>query len=168
MVPSGATTFMPYSLAGAARSTSASTSRSSRPRIRVVSGLRYSEQGLSRGNLARSSSSTSAPARASSRAVAEPAGPAPTTMASNRLTRGSAKQHPAEHDRSAGQSRRQIHTVVVQPSPTFDEHDRFVAHGAAALGPRGAGRTLKQPLDGGAKQRIDDHAGRPRDYHESG
>src|SRR5207244_6430699 len=51
-------------------------------RVGVVAGLRYSEQALRRGKRARSSSRTDAPARASSSAVAEPAGPPPTTMTS--------------------------------------------------------------------------------------
>src|SRR2546427_466315 len=85
--PLGATTFIPYTLAWGARSTASSTP-SSRPRIAVVAGLRYSEQGLWRGKRARSSSNTRAPPRESSRAVAAPAGPAPTTIASQRsLTR---------------------------------------------------------------------------------
>src|SRR5207302_6694703 len=47
-----------------------------------VSGLVYSPQALSRGKVARSTISTSNPARARSAAVADPAGPPPTTTAS--------------------------------------------------------------------------------------
>src|SRR5436305_14925491 len=47
-----------------------------------VSGLVYSPQGLSRGNADRSRSSTEKPSLASKAEKAEPAGPAPTTMAS--------------------------------------------------------------------------------------
>src|SRR5467141_898053 len=119
-----------------------------RPRIRIVSGLRYSEHGLSRGNRARSSSNTSAPARASSSAVADPAGPAPTTTASSRLTRRSVEQSPADRDRRPGERRRQIHAVVVQPSPALDEHDRLVTHRSTAFCPAGAGGALEYALRG--------------------
>ena len=63
-----------------ARSSTSSASISCR--IRDACGLRYSEQGLSRGNDARSSSNTSQPARARKNAVVEPAGPPPTTITS--------------------------------------------------------------------------------------
>src|SRR6266542_3488568 len=82
--PLGATTFMPVNCAGAAAATACNTSLPRRSSTRVDSGLRYSEHGFSRGNRARSSSRTRVPARASSNAVADPAGPAPTTTTSQR------------------------------------------------------------------------------------
>src|SRR6266566_2043070 len=82
--PQGATTFIPYSLACAAPSTASRMPPPSRSRISVVAGLKYSEHALSRGKRARSMSRTEAPARASSKAVVAPAGPAPTTTTSQR------------------------------------------------------------------------------------
>src|SRR5207247_698985 len=79
VAPQGATTFIPYSLACAAPSTASRMPPPSRSRISVVAGLKYSEHALSRGKRARSMSRTDAPARASSKAVVAPAGPAPTT-----------------------------------------------------------------------------------------
>src|SRR4051794_27438333 len=64
-----------------ARTQSPSPSRSSSPMARGVS---PSPQVLSRGNTAASASTTSSPARAAHAAVAEPAGPAPTTSTSVR------------------------------------------------------------------------------------
>src|ERR1700680_2383692 len=51
-------------------------------RILDACGLRYSAQILSRGNVARSTTSTSTPSFASAHAVAAPAGPPPPTMTS--------------------------------------------------------------------------------------
>src|SRR5438876_4088388 len=51
-------------------------------RMRDACGLRYSAHTLSRGNLARSRTSTSTPSRPSAQAVEAPAGPPPTTMTS--------------------------------------------------------------------------------------
>src|SRR5437762_2410551 len=84
VAPQGATTFIPYSLACAAPSTASRMPPPSRSRISVVAGLKYSEHALSRGKRARSMSRTEAPARASSKAVVAPAGPAPTTTTSQR------------------------------------------------------------------------------------
>src|SRR5262247_436067 len=64
----------------AAASTSLSTPR--RSRIRADSGERYSPQIFGRGNAALSSSSTDQPRSARKMAVALPAGPPPTTIAS--------------------------------------------------------------------------------------
>src|SRR5437867_4494583 len=69
--PQGATTFIPYNLACAEPSTASRIPPPSRCRISVVAGLRYSEHALSRGNRARSTRSTDAPARASSKARSE-------------------------------------------------------------------------------------------------
>src|SRR5512144_1321021 len=119
-VPSGLTTRMPYNRPGAARSMSATNDGSRRASSGVAAGLRYSEHGLSRGKRARSSSSTLAPARAASNAVAEPAGPAPTTMTSQSALRSasgagdqSRRAQPGEQraDERAGH----VHQVVVQP-----------------------------------------------------
>src|SRR5437667_85727 len=82
--PQGATTFIPYSLACAAPSTASRMPPPTRSKISVVAGLKYSEHALSRGKRARSMSRTEAPARASSKAVVAPAGPAPTTTTSQR------------------------------------------------------------------------------------
>src|SRR5687768_9345481 len=57
-----------------------------RRRMATAAGFRNSPHGLSRGNAAWSSSSTSLPRRARSSAVTLPAGPAPTTMTSALLT----------------------------------------------------------------------------------
>ena len=62
-----------------ARSQSPSPSRSSSP---IARGVRPSPQVLSRGKTAASVSSTSIPSRATQAAVADPAGPAPTTRTS--------------------------------------------------------------------------------------
>src|SRR3989475_12326822 len=70
--PLGATTFIPYTLAWGARSTASSTP-SSRPRIAVVAGLRYSEQGLWRGGGGRSARDPPPPPRGRSRGGAAPA-----------------------------------------------------------------------------------------------
>src|SRR5438093_1201251 len=112
-----------------------------RARIGVVPGLRYSEQGLSRGNRPRSSSRTDAPARARSSAVVAPAGPAPTTTTSQRSVttapRSGRRAVRAEHGRGrADERRREVHAVVVHPSPTPRESHRLVAHARAALEPR--------------------------------
>lgn len=58
--------------------------------MRDAWGLRYSAQGLSRGNRSRSMMTTFAPALASANAVAAPAGPPPATMTSASLTPGRA------------------------------------------------------------------------------
>src|SRR2546427_1617519 len=139
--PQGATTFIPYSLACAAPSTAARISPPSRSSISVVAGLRYSEHALSRGNRARSTSSTDAPERASSKAVVAPAGPAPTTTAAQRSvttwSRSGRRSVPAEHGRGcADERRREVHAVVVEPSPTPRESYRLVAHRIVALEPR--------------------------------
>src|SRR5947208_2192953 len=121
--------------------------RPSRRRISVVAGLRYSEHALSRGNRARSTSSTDAPARASSKAVVAPAGPAPTTTTSQRLvttsSRSGRRNVRAEHGRGGSDERRgEVHAVVVEPSPTSRQSHRLVTHGIPALEPRVAGGTL--------------------------
>src|SRR5688500_18120023 len=61
---------------------SSDASTPSRSSTRSASGLMNSEQGLSRGKAARSTTVTRIPARASSAAVALPAGPAPATSTS--------------------------------------------------------------------------------------
>src|SRR5947208_16546404 len=145
--PQGATTFIPYNLACAEPYTASRIPPPSRCRISVVAGLRYSEHALSRGNRARSTSSTDAPARASSKAVVAPAGPAPTTTTSQRLVttspRSGRRNVRAEHGRGrADGGRRRITAVVVEPSPTLRESYRLVAHRMAALEPRVACGTL--------------------------
>src|SRR5437868_1307198 len=80
IIPLGARQLIPARCAGLLRSISSSTPMSDR--ILDACGLRYSAQILSRGNLARSSTSTSAPSRVSAQAVAAPAGPPPTTTTS--------------------------------------------------------------------------------------
>src|SRR6266850_6346327 len=166
--PQGATTFIPYSLACAAPSTVARISPPSRSSISVVAGLRYSEHALSRGNRARSMSSTDAPARASSIAVVAPAGPAPTTTASQRSVtaspRSGRRSVRAKHGRGrADQRRREVHAVVVEPSPTPRESYRLVAHGIAALEPRVTCGTLVFGLQRRAQDRVREHA-----YHSGG
>src|SRR6266550_2617552 len=161
--PQGATTFIPYSLACAAPSTASRISPPSRSRISVVAGLRYSEQALSRGKRARSTSSTDAPARASSKAVVAPAGPAPTTTTSQRSVTTAPRSAPghvrAEHGRG-DERRREVHAVVVEPSPTPREPYRLVAHGIAALEPRVACGTLVLALQRRAQERVREHARR--------
>ena len=78
--PYGPTTVVPSTGHPPAASSSPNTPK--RSSHRSVSGLMYSAQGLSRGNRARSMSTTRRPASASHVAVAEPAGPAPTTSTS--------------------------------------------------------------------------------------
>src|SRR5450759_878461 len=80
MWPLGARILIPARCPGLVRSISSSTFMSER--ILDACGLRYSAQILSRGNFARSRTSTSTPSRASAHAVAAPAGPPPTTMTS--------------------------------------------------------------------------------------
>src|SRR2546426_8987114 len=165
--PQGATTFIPYSLACAAPSTAARISPPSRSSISVVAGLRYSEQALSRGNRARSTSSTDAPERASSKAVVAPAGPAPTTTASQRSvttwSRSGRRSVRAEHGRGcADERRREVHAVVVEPSPTPRESYRVVADRIAALEPRVTGGTLVLALQRGAQGRGREHTDHAR------
>src|SRR5436309_5781555 len=160
--PQGATTFIPYSFACAAPSTASRMSPPSRSRISVVAGLRYSEHALSRGNRARSTSSTDAPARASSMAVVAPAGPAPTTTTSQRSVttspRSGRRNVRAEHGRGrADERRREVHGVVVHPSPTPRESHRLVAHARAALEPRVTRGTLILALQRRPKDRIREH-----------
>src|SRR5436305_1762821 len=93
-----------------------------RARMGVVPGLRYSEQGLSRGNRPRSSSRTDAPARARSSAVVAPAGPAPTTTTSQRSVttapRSGRRAVRAEHGRGrADERRREVDAAVGQYLP---------------------------------------------------
>src|SRR5882724_7531874 len=161
--PQGATTFIPYNLACAAPSTAARTPPPSRSSISVVAGLRYSEHALSRGNRARSTSSTDAPARASSNALVAPAGPAPTTTASQRSVttspRSGRRSVRAEHGRGrADDRRREVHAVVVEPSPTPREPYRLVAHRIAAFEPRITRGTLVLALQRGAQDRVHQHA----------
>src|SRR5438093_1026972 len=160
--PQGATTFIPYSFACAAPSTASRMSPPSRSRIPVVAGLRYSEQALSRGKRARSMSSTDAPARASSKAVVAPAGPAPTTTTSQRSVTTAPRSAPrhvrAEHGRGrADERRREVHAVVVEPSPTPREPYRLVADGIAALEPRVARGTLVLALQRRAQEGVREH-----------
>src|SRR5439155_1436172 len=89
-------------------------------------------------------SRTSAPARASSKAVVAPAGPAPTTTTSQRLvttsSRSGRRNVRAEHGRGGSDERRgEVHAVVVEPSPTSRQSHRLVTHGIPALEPRVAG-----------------------------
>src|SRR6185436_18193348 len=65
-------------------------------RMRDACGLIYSEQGLSRGNRARSSTTTSMPARARTNAVEAPAGPPPTitTWARDPVMRARSRKNP--------------------------------------------------------------------------
>src|SRR5947208_6776173 len=161
--PQGATTFIPYSFACAAPSTASRMSPPSRSRIPVVAGLRYSEHALSRGNRARSTSSTDAPARASSMAVVAPAGPAPTTTTSQRSVttspRSGRRNVRAEHGRGrADERRREIHAVVVEPSPTLRESYQLVADRIAALEPRVARGTLVLALQRRAQEGVREHA----------
>src|SRR5438093_322457 len=161
--PQGATTFIPYSFACAAPSTASRMSPPSRSRISVVAGLRYSEHALSRGNRARSTSSTDAPARASSKAVVAPAGPAPTTTTSQRSVttspRSGRRNVRAEHGRGrADERRREIHAVVVEPSPTLRESYQLVADRIAALEPRVARGTLVLALQRRAQEGVREHA----------
>ena len=86
--PRAAVTEVPAS--GTAPASSSAPTTPSRSRIRTASGLMYSEQALSRGNEARSTSTTEWPAAASRSAVALPAGPAPTTSTSARAISGQA------------------------------------------------------------------------------
>src|SRR5882724_12906963 len=161
--PQGATTFIPYNLACAAPSTAARTPPPSRSSISVVAGLRYSEHALSRGNRARSTSSTDAPARASSNALVAPAGPAPTTTASQRSVttspRSGRRSVRAEYGRGrADERRREVHAVVVEPSPTPRESYRLVAHRSAALEPRVTRGTLVFTLQRRAQDGVREHA----------
>src|SRR5881397_1920706 len=133
-----------------------------RAKIGVVPGLRYSEQGLSRGNRPRSSSRTDAPARARSRAVVAPAGPAPTTTTSQRSVttapRSGRRAVRAEHGRGrADESRREVHAIVVEPSPTGRESYRLVAHRRAALEPRVTCGTLILALQRRTQDRVREH-----------
>src|SRR5260370_4974286 len=170
-VPAGATTFIPKSFAWLTPSTASSRFPPSRSRISVVAGLRYSEQGLSRGNGARSTSNTDTPARASNSAVVAPAGPAPTTPTSHTFITWPARARPwfwsarlapremraqCRHGRPT-HGRRQIHAVVVQPSPAPRQPHRLVTHGAAALKARIARGTFKPGLRARSEQRVGEH-----------
>src|SRR2546427_442805 len=171
--PQGATTFMPYSLACAAPSTASRISLPSRSRISVVAGLRYSEHALWRGKRARSTSGPAAPARASSNAAVAPAGPAPTTTTSQRLVTTaprSVRRHVrAEHGRGrADERRREVHAVVVEPSPTPREPYRLVTHGTAALQPPVAGGTLVRALQRCRPARAGDAPRLPRPTSPAG
>src|SRR5216684_2247829 len=172
-VPSGATTFIPESFAWGTPSTASSRFPPRRSRISVVKGLKYSAHGLSRGNRVRSTSTTDNPARASSSAVVAPAGPAPTTptsqpfltwLAGGRPGFRSARLAPHEvraqcrHGRPT-HGRRQIHAVVVQPSPAPRQPHRLVTHGGAALKARIARRTFKPALRARSEQRVGEHSG---------
>src|SRR5438128_6221835 len=162
--PPGATTFIPYSLACAEPSTASTTPPPSRSRISVVAGLKYSEHALSRGNRARSMSSTEAPARASSNAVVAPAGPAPTTTTSQRsvtkASRSGRRTMRSQHgDGRTHQRRREVHTVVVEPSPTTGKPHGLVAHCLAALEARIACGTFILPLERRAEDGVCEHAG---------
>src|SRR2546422_3687424 len=137
-----------------------------RARMGVMPGLRYSEQGLSRGNRPRSSSRTDAPARARSSAVVAPAGPAPTTTTSQRSVttapRSGRRAVRAEHGcRRADERRREVHAVVVEPSPTARESYRLVAHPRAALEPRGTCGTLILALQRRTQDRVREHTPTP-------
>src|SRR5881628_2227241 len=142
-----------------------------RSRMGVVPGLRYSEQGLSRGNRPRSSSRTDTPARASSSAVVAPAGPAPPTTTSHRcVTRsprlGARDVRTDEGRRRADECRDEVHPVVVQPSPSVGEPDRLVTYRIPALEARVASGTLVLTLQRGAEQRVGEHAGEAGAHHE--
>ena len=76
VAPFGACTRIPVSCAAPELSTASSAPISAR--MRDACGLMYSEHGLSRGKRARSSTSTSSPARAMKYAADDPAGPPPT------------------------------------------------------------------------------------------
>ena len=86
---------------GDERASKSSTSPSRR-RHASVPGFRVSPHSLSRGNRARSSSSTRAPPRASTVAATLPAGPAPQTMTSNIILRGASPRRTPLHVRSRG------------------------------------------------------------------
>src|SRR5438046_1410432 len=160
--PQGATTFIPYNLACAEPSTASRIPPPSRCRISVVAGLRYSEHALSRGNRARSTSSTDAPARASSKAVVAPAGPAPTTTTSQRLvttsSRSGRRNVRAEHGPAAQRSQRSDtpRRAAGHPPPGGDEARRKRREGPDFGGPRvrggsrdGAGGTRPRAEQGG-------------------
>src|SRR5690348_9025188 len=143
---------MPYNRPGAARSIAGIRSGSSRESRGVAAGLRYSEQGLSRGKRARSSNSTRAPPRASCSATDEPAGPPPTTTASQRkprvIARSMGQQLPADSgdDRSDGAAR-EIDDVVVQPWHSAREPERRVT-GPGVLADRVTDWAGVTPLQG--------------------
>src|ERR1041385_8023658 len=135
-----------------------------RSRMGVVPGLRYSEQGLSRGNRLRSRSRTDAPARARSSAVVAPAGPAPAPTTSQRVLMrswrlGMGRPRGDHGDRGADERRGEIDAVVVQPFPAPGEPHRLVADGRPALEARVACGTLVLPLPRGAGPRG---GGQPR------
>jgi hypothetical protein len=131
--PSGARTRMPRSQAPAP-SSSGSTPMSCR--IRVACGLRHSAHGLARGKVARSSTATRAPARASRNAVLAPAGPPPTTTASSEATATALLHQAAGEDsqRRAGSRRERVHGVVVHPWNPAPERRRRAAMVPATLG----------------------------------
>ena len=81
-----------------------------RSRARCASGMRPSPQTLSRGNACASTRTTSRPARASNCAAAAPAGPAPTTIASQRSGRRSRSRFMRDGGRVAARS-------VARPGP---------------------------------------------------
>src|SRR5438067_3397652 len=125
----------------------------------VVAGLKYSEQGLSRGKRARSSSKTAAPPRARRRAVVAPAGPPPTTIASHRVTLVSLVPRSERGDGRSDQRRGQVHAVVVEPSPASGESYRLVTHPVSTLEPRVARRALVLRLYRRFEQRVAQHSG---------
>src|SRR5438094_2370071 len=136
----------------------------SRSRIAVVAGLRYSEQGLSRGNRARSRTNTRAPARASNSALVAPAGPAPTTTASQpsfmRAPRRSVRYvRPDCGDGRAYERGREVHRVVVEPSPSRREPYRLVTDGIPALESRVTRGALVLALERRAEQGVGKHPG---------
>src|SRR3989442_1571730 len=59
--------------------------------------------------------------------------------------------------RRADESRRQVHRVVVEPSPAPRETYRLVAYRIPALEPRSAGRALVFALSGRAEHGVGEH-----------
>src|SRR4030081_1684934 len=154
--PFGARTVIPARCAAPARSTASSAPIACRSRD--ACGLRYSAHGFGRGKLARSSTSTRTPARASANAVNAPAGPPPTTTTSRtglndaRLTlrRLDGDQRRGYH--GAHERREEVDHVVVHPGLPAGEARGRAAAMHAPLGGQCARLAPPQLLQGGAEQ----------------
>src|SRR5689334_7449912 len=125
--------------------------------MRTASGLMYSEQGLSRGNAARSTASTENPLSARSPATALPAGPAPAMRTST--SRGKSvklvPQRPCEQRRKGGCEA--VHRVVVEPCQSSPELRLTPAAVLLPLTVLPAMETIEASLQGSPEQRVHQH-----------
>src|SRR6185503_2665933 len=139
--PFGPLTTVPAKGRAPSRSSCSTTPR--RSSNRTASGLRYSAQGLSRGNAARSITTTLSPWRARNAAVALPAGPAPMTSTS--VTSSCMSAHPRKLVRVEPENVRAREAVLQAESDSGS--DARVCHGdrGRARGP--GARAIAAVLD---------------------